>query len=142
MRFAPMMFTKERTLTRWVRAEAAGGEFRTSKDLTEAFSQLKEVFLADMGATHAGNNPQLMAEGCELADAVIEIARNKMPVHTADLAINGADLAQIITDGAETGIFLKYLLERVRSGNLPNERTALLEAAKHRQQKTSAKAEI
>ena len=62
MRFAPMMFTKERTLTRWVRAEAASGEFRTSKDLTEAFSQLKEVFLADMGATHAGNNPQLMAE--------------------------------------------------------------------------------
>lgn len=142
MRFAPMMFTKERTLTRWVRAEAAGGEFRTSKDLTEAFTQLKEVFLADMGATHAGNNPQLMAEGRELADAVIEIARTKMPVHTADLDVNGADLAQIITDGAETGIFLKYLLERVRSGNLPNERAALLEAAKHRQQKTSAKAEI
>lgn len=142
MRFAPMMFTKERTLMRWVRAEAASGEFRTSKDLTEAFSQLKEVFLADMGATHAGNNPQLMAEGRELADAVIDIARNKMPVHTADLAVNGADLAQIITDGAETGIFLKYLLERVRSGNLPNERAALLEAAKHRQQKTSAKAEI
>lgn len=142
MRFAPMMFTKERTLTRWVRAEAASGEFRTSKDLTEAFSQLKEVFLADMGATHAGNNPQLMAEGRELADAVIDIACNKMPVHTADLAVNGADLAQIITDGAETGIFLKYLLERVRSGNLPNERAALLEAAKNRQQKTSAKAEI
>ncbi len=142
MRFAPMMFTKERTLTRWVRAEAAGGEFRTSKDLTEAFSQLKEVFLADMGATHAGNNPQLMAEGRELADAVIEIAHNKMPVHTADLAVNGADLAQIITDASETGIFLKYLLERVRSGNLPNKRTELLEAAKHRQQKTTAKAEI
>lgn len=142
MRFAPMMFTKERTLTRWVRAEAASGEFRTSKDLTEAFTQLKEVFLADMGATHAGNNQQLMAEGHELADAVIEIARNKMPVHTTDLAVNGADLAQIITDSAETGIFLKYLLERVRSGNLPNERTALLEAAKHRQQKASAKAEV
>lgn len=142
MRFAPMMFTKERTLTRWVRAEAAGGEFRTAKDLTEAFSQLKEVFLADMGATHAGNNPQLMEEGRELADAVIEIVRTKMPVHTADLAINGADLAQIITDGAETGAFLKYLLERVRSGNLPNERATLLEAAKHRQQKTSAKAEF
>lgn len=60
---------------------------------------------------------------------MIEIARNKMPVHTADLAVNGADLAQIITDGAETGTFLKYLLERVRSGNLPNERAALLEAA-------------
>lgn len=142
MRFAPMMFTKERTLTRWVRAEAASGEFRTSKDLTEAFTQLKEVFLADMGATHAGNNPQLMAEGRELADAVIEIACNKMPVHTADLAVKGADLAQIITDGAETGAFLKYLLERVRSGNLPNERTALLEAAKYRKQKTSAKAEF
>ncbi len=141
MRFAPMMFTKERTLARWVRAEAASGEFRTAKDLTEAFTQLKEVFLADMGATHAGKNPQLMGEGRELADAVIEIARSKMPVHTSDLAISGGDLAGIITDGAETGAFLKYLLERVRSGNLPNEREALLEAARRRQNKAAARIE-
>lgn len=141
MRFAPMMFTKERTLARWVRAEAASGEFRTAKDLTEAFTQLKEVFLADMGATHAGKNPQLMGEGRELADAVIEIARSKMPVHTSDLAVNGGDLAGIITDGSETGAFLKYLLERVRSGNLPNEREALLEAARRRQNKAAARTE-
>ncbi len=130
MRFAPMMFTKERTLLRWVRSEAASGEFRTAADLTEAFKQLKEVFLADMGATHAGNNPQLMAEGRELADAVIEIARTRMPVHTSDLAVNGADLAGILTSADETGPFLKYLLERVRSGSLPNEKPALLEAAR------------
>lgn len=142
MRFAPMMFTKERTLTRWVRAEAASGEFRTAKELTEAFTQLKEVFLADMGATHAGKNPQLMAEGRELADAVIEIARSKMPVHTSDLAISGSDLADIVTDGAETGAFLKYLLERVRSGNLPNEREALLEAARRRRDKDAAKTDF
>ena len=54
---------QERTLTRWYVPKQPAAEFRTSKDLTEAFSQLKEVFLADMGATHAGNNPQLMAEG-------------------------------------------------------------------------------
>lgn len=141
MRFAPMMFTKERTLARWVRAEAAGGGFRTEKDLTEAFTQLKEVFLADMGATHAGNNPQLMSEGRELADAVIEIARSKMPVHTSDLAVKGSDLAGIVTDCAETGAFLKYLLERVRSGNLPNERKALLEAVRRRCDKDAARTE-
>lgn len=138
MRFAPMMFTKERTLSRWVRAEAASGEFRTEADLTEAFCQLKEVFLADMGATHAGKNPQLMSEGRELADAIIEIARTKMPVHTSDLAINGADLTGIIS-GSETGSYLKYLLERVRSGNLPNTREALLEAAQRRSSKNSGK---
>ena len=135
MRFAPMMFTKERTLMRWVRAEAASGEFRTEKDLTEAFTQLKEVFLADMGATHAGKNPQLMAEGRELADAVIELARTKMPVHTSDLAISGADLHGTVPQ-EETGAYLKYLLTRVQSGNLANCRDELLAAAKHRRNKT------
>lgn len=136
MRFAPMMFTKERTLLRWVRAEAASGEFRTAADLTEAFMQLKEVFLADMGATHAGNNPQLMAEGAELADAVIELARTKMPVHTSDLAIKGADLHGIVPQ-EETGAYLNYLLKRVQSGNLTNCPDELLAAAKHRQSKTA-----
>ena len=135
MRFAPMMFTKERTLMRWVRAEAASGEFRTEKDLTEAFTQLKEVFLADMGATHAGKNPQLMAEGRELADAVIELARTKMPVHTSDLAISGADLHGTVPP-EETGTYLKYLLARVQSGNLNNSRDELLAAARHRRSKT------
>ena len=140
MRFAPMMFTKERTLMRWVRAEAASGEFRTEAELTEAFTQLKEVFLADMGATHAGNNPQLMAEGAELADAIIELARTKMPVHTTDLAINGAALRGIVPNG-QAGGCLKYLLARVQSGNLNNNREELLAAARHKQQKAAAKTE-
>ena len=135
-----MMFTKERTLMRWVRAEAASGEFRTEAELTEAFKQLKEVFLADMGATHAGNNPQLMAEGAELADAIIELARTKMPVHTTDLAINGAALQGIVPKG-QAGGCLKYLLARVQSGNLNNNREELLAAARHKQQKAAARAE-
>ncbi len=81
-----------------------------------------------------------MAEGAELADAIIELARTKMPVHTADLAIIGADLNGLVPQ-AETGAYLKYLLARVQSGSLTNSRDELLTAARHKQQKAAAKTE-
>ena len=74
MRFAPMLVTGERTLLRWLRSEAAGGDFKDSHAMTAAFEQLVAVFLADMGATHAGKNAELMAEGRALGTAVLELA--------------------------------------------------------------------
>ena len=47
MRFAPMLVTGERTLLRWLRSEAAGGNFKDSHEMTAAFEQLVAVFLAD-----------------------------------------------------------------------------------------------
>lgn len=144
MRFAPMMFTGERTLLSWVRKEAtyikdfskdpAHINFRNQQDMTKAFEMLVEVFLADMGATHAGNNPHLMAEGKELGMQTIELARTKMPVTTGDLAISGKQLLELVPRHKIKDM-LNYLLNRCQSCNLENTEAALLQAVEKKLQR-------
>lgn len=137
MRFAPMLLTGERTLLRWVRSEATNSGFRTQAELTQAYSLLVEVFLADMGATHARENEQLMAEGRLLGRQVVELVRTRMPVCSKDLAIGGRELLELVHQ-SEIKNILFYLLERIQSGNLPNEKEALLTAVhKHLKRKTT-----
>lgn len=129
MRFAPMLVTGEKTLLRWVRSEATSGTFRNQKEMTVAYEKLVEIFLADMGATHAAKNPQLMSEVRLLGEQVVALARERMPVVAGDLNISGKDLLELIPQG-QIKNFLAYLLERVQSGNLPNEKETLLSAVK------------
>ena len=127
MRFAPMMIHKNNTLLRWIRSEATGGEFRTEKEMVEAFSQLTEVFLADMGATWAGVLQEpVMEEGRRLGEEAVRIAREQMPVHTSDLHVRGSEIQVLLP--LTVGDAMKYLLARVQSGSIPNERGALLQA--------------
>lgn len=127
MRFAPMLWTKERTLLRWVRNEATNAGFKNQQELTQAYELLVEVFLADMGATHARENPQLMTDGRELGRQVVELARTKMPVCTKDLAVSGRELLGLINK-EKIKDTLAYLLERIQAGSLPNDKEALLAA--------------
>ncbi|MBQ3365110.1 MAG: CCA tRNA nucleotidyltransferase [Acidaminococcaceae bacterium] len=127
MRFAPMMIHKNNTLLRWIRSEATGGEFRTEKEMAEAFSQLTEVFLADMGATWAGVLQEpVMEEGRRLGEEAVQIARERMPVHTSDLHVRGSEIQ--VLPPLTVGDAMKYLLARVQSGSVPNEKDALLQA--------------
>lgn len=129
MRFAPMLLTGEKTLRRWLRHEAANGPFRTQAQLVAGYKLLTEVFLADMGATHARENQQLMTEGRSLGDQVIAMAQSSMPIATQDLAVNGRVLLELVQKNTIKETFA-YLIERVQSGNLPNEHDALLTALK------------
>lgn len=124
MRFAPMLWTGERTLLRWVRNEAVHAGFHSEAELAEAYELLVEVFLADMGATHARENAKLMADGRELGRQVVELAATKMPVTAKDLAIGGRELLALLPK-EKIKDTLAYLLDRVQSGNLPNEQEAL-----------------
>ena len=120
-----------------MRSEAANSGFRTQAELTQAYSLLVEVFLADMGATHARENEQLMAEGRLLGRQVVELVRTRMPVCTKDLAVGGRELLELVHQ-SEIKNILFYLLERVQSGNLPNEKEALLTAVhKHLKRKAT-----
>ena len=76
-----------------------------------------------------------MENGRSLGEQVIELAREKMPVANSDLAINGKDLLEIISK-EQIKNALSYLLERVQSGNLPNEKEGLLTAMQKHLQKT------
>lgn len=148
MRYAPILFYKhlstdpqytdpkniQRTILKWVRSEALSGGFRNQAELVEAFEQLKEVYLADMGATYAGRQPSMMAEGRELADVTIELARRHMPVVTGDLAIGGKELLKLVPQ-EQLRRMLDYLLERVQAQNLANEPEALLKAVEKKQKR-------
>lgn len=140
MRFAPMLVTGKKTLLHWVRTEGCSSSFKNTAQMTEAFTQLVEVFLADMGATCAGSNSQLMEEGRTLGRQVIELSRN-FPVHTSDLAVKGQELAEFAEPGQYRLVFAN-LLKRVQDGNLPNEQKALLTAAKKFLTKNGGKHDI
>lgn len=129
MRFAPMLLTGEKTLRRWLRHEAANGPFRTQAQLIEGYKLLTEVFLADMGATHARDNQQLMDEGRALGEQVVAMAQSSMPIASQDLAVRGRELLELVPQNEIKNTFA-YLINRVQSGNLPNEHDALLAALK------------
>ncbi|MBR4907472.1 MAG: CCA tRNA nucleotidyltransferase [Acidaminococcaceae bacterium] len=159
MRFAPMMIHKNNTLLRWIRSEAVSGAFRTEKEMAEAFAQLTEVFLADMGATWAGVLQEpVLKEGHRLGEEAIQIARDRMPVHTSDLKVSGNEIQKLIerecpvhnrnmNEQEEThknskpqmtisiGEAMRYLLARVQSGSIPNERGPLLRAIERKLEK-------
>ena len=142
-----------------VRDEAVSGAFRTEKEMTEAFAQLTEVFLADMGATWAGVlREPVLEEGRRLGEEAIRIARDQMPVHTSDLKVSGNEIQKLIERECpvhdrnmheqeethknskpqltiSTGDAMKYLLTRVQSGSVPNERDALLQAMERKLEK-------
>jgi len=140
MRFAPMLIRKNNTLLRWIRSEAVSGIFRTEAEMTEAFSQLVEIFLADMGATWAGVLKEgVMEEGRGLGREAVRIACTEMPVHTSDLAVNGREIQEVLTrvtekeeDSPAVGDLMKYLLARVQSGNIANNKETLLAAVETR----------
>ncbi len=128
MRFAPMLITGEKTMLRWLRNEAVSGVFKNSSEMSEAFEELVAVFLADMGATHAGLNTELMAKGKALGDDILGLVRNKMPVHTKDLAITGTEVLEFLPDKKMIEPAMKHLLQRVQNSNLANEKDALSQA--------------
>ena len=159
MRFAPMMIHKNNTLLHWIRSEAVSGTFRTEKEMAEAFTQLTEVFLADMGATWAGVRQEpVLEEGRRLGEEAVRIARETMPVHTSDLKVRGNEIQLLIEreqplhksakneqekfqkNGQpltliSAGDAMKYLLARVQSGNISNDREALLQAMERKLEK-------
>ena len=72
-------------------------EIPPEKEMGEAFSQLTEVFLADMGATWAGVLQEpVMEEGLRLGEEAVQIAREQMPVHTSDLKVRGSEVQKMI----------------------------------------------
>ena len=173
MRFAPMLIRKNNTLLRWIRSEATGGTFRTEAEMTDAFAQLTEVFLADMGATWAGVlQESVMEEGRRLGEEAVQIAREQMPVHTSDLKVRGGEVQALLaahlepvmhgeekrgtsaaggtgSSGGErdalpmtVGEAMKYLLMRVQSGSVPNEKEALLAALEAKIKKRKAKRDV
>ena len=99
---------------------------------TETFFQLLEVKRAD----NMGQDPEKvkdrLAELDEIRAKAEQILAERQCFTLKDLAVDGRDVvAGGIAPGPEVGQVLKGLLERVLSGEIPNERDALLNWIAH-----------
>ena len=84
---------------------------------------------ADMGSKGTGK-PEEMAQFDELRRLLGEIRAENACLSLKDLAVNGHDLMALGYSGKEIGQCLNFLLDQVLDEKLPNEKEALLAAAK------------
>lgn len=96
----------------------------------ERYTQLLALQSADLMAT--GTRTEEALEVYEKLDGLIrEILQEDSCLSQKDLAVNGRDLLLLgFLPGPKIGQCLSHLLERVLDETLPNEKNALLEAAK------------
>lgn len=129
MRFHYFVNNQEANAHKWMRKEVKSGLFRTSDELATAVKQLAAVCAADVVGC---GRPNSVTDGTwAMGDCLAAIA-DELPIHTRDLHYD-SDFPRRF--GADTGDMLRYLLERVRSGSVPNEPKALAAAAEQRRQR-------
>lgn len=102
---------------------------RLSKHGLELFRDIMLAHIADDSAKveFAKQRIPLWREIIRRAE---EIASQQPCLSIKELAINGKDLSQLIPPSPKMGETLKYLLDRVVEGSLPNEREILLVQAR------------
>lgn len=96
----------------------------------ETIDQLLWLQQADMGSKGTGK-PAEMEQFAVIRAVLDEIKAENTCLSLKDLAVNGHDLMALGLAGKAVGETLNRLLEQVIDEVLPNERAALLEAAKH-----------
>ena len=109
-----------RLLRRWLS--------RWGAEKVEALLALQE---ADMGSKGTGKGED-MAQFETLRTMIARIIEENACLSIRDLAVSGHDLMELGLDGPEIGAMLRHLLDQVLEETLPNEKHALLEAAKNR----------
>ena len=103
----------------------------------EDFFRLLDLKRADSLAHHPDYRGRTAA--CDRMEALARELLAQPPCFTVkDLAINGTDLLALgFPKGPEIGKTLNGLLEAVLSGELPNEKEKLLEAAQNMNEKSA-----
>lgn len=94
-------------------------------------SQLEDLIALRLADRKGSGKRQALPRAIkELIRHIEEIKRQEAELKVKDLQIGGNDLMELgMQPGPEMGDLLKSLLDRVRSGEIPNEREELLQAA-------------
>lgn len=123
----------ERTAVRWLKKRAV--DFADKGTFLDALRQLDLLFRADEKGTG-------LAHEIVRADSFAEVfaLAEHTPLFLHELAVTGKDLTPILGQGAQVKEHLLYLLERVQSHTLVNEREALVAATIKLQERRSADA--
>ena len=109
---------EKKTVRRWLG--------KLGPELTASLLKLQE---ADMGSKGTGE-PEEMSQFSQLRTIIDEIQAENACLTLKDLAVNGYDLMELGFSGREIGNCLNGLLNQVIDEQLPNEKAALLEAAR------------
>lgn len=96
----------------------------------ETLDRLLLLQEADMGSKGTGERAE-MDQFPRIRAVLDKIRAQESCLSLKDLKVNGNDLLALGLRGREIGAALESLLDRVLEGQLPNEREALLEAAKN-----------
>ncbi len=96
----------------------------------DGLEQLLLLQEADMGSKGTGH-PQEMAQFAEIRRLAAELCSQQACFSLKNLAVNGHDLMAMGFSGPAIGKALACLLEQVIDEQLPNEKGALLQAAKN-----------
>lgn len=125
MQFGFNVDRDESSTLRWLRKAALSGTFRWNEEMVGAFAQLSSVCLADLAATKAHEQEVIAMR--MYSEKLLHLA-SSMPVHTSDLLLNGAQVAEIL--GSKEGLseLMQTLLKRVQDGELDNTEMDLSEA--------------
>ena len=97
----------------------------------ETVEQLLTLQEADMGSKGTGR-PEEMEQFTAIRACLEEIRREDACLTLKDLAVSGRDLMELGLRGPAIGKTLEFLLEQVQDDQLPNEKTALLTAARRK----------
>ena len=99
---------------------------KLGQDMLQLLLQLQE---ADMCSKGTGV-PEELSQFSAIRQVLDEVLAEAACLKLSDLAVNGNDLMALGLEGKQIGTCLAYLLEQVQSDSLPNEKSALLQAAK------------
>lgn len=119
----------DRTVRKWL--TRLSKDFRTRQEMGDAVRQLFALRRADVLAGKVDPDPERVDALARMAEQILSTT----PFFIADLAIGGRDAVEAGFAGRDVGRVLDVLLERVRSGELPNEKSALLRALEKRARK-------
>jgi len=102
---------------------------RVSKLGWENVELLLQLQEADMGSKGTGKAEE-MDQFRRIREILTQIRQQESCLSLKDLEVDGRDMLDLGLRGKNIGIMLEKLLDGVLEGQLPNEREALLEAAK------------
>jgi tRNA nucleotidyltransferase (CCA-adding enzyme) len=126
---AAMLRLKSDNPTRTLGAAVLSELGKHTLDSPASAARLLSV-LGERGALELVKLEALLSRFGEREAAILsEAIAKKLPYRISDLAIGGEDIASLGAVGKEIGVMLSSLLETVISGDVPNERAALLECA-------------
>ena len=121
----------------WLRSQARCGSFRYNRELTEGVDGLLALIRADLTARSEDEidegKPAKTANplaSFETFAATLQAEARDMPVHTSDIAYEAEQLMAALGGRDQMGAFLTAMLRQIQDRSQPNNRDAVLAAAR------------